>query len=462
MKINIEKSLKILFVLGLFFFSFNQVEMFPFMGEYVREFGASFFLLGFAILCFDSLKTGKLYLPYNNLLYQLLILFFSLCIICSLVNFNDIITNYFKRTTGISRLIRQLISISIPIFVFIPFYWRVIKDKKPTEVFYLVRKIFLATLLFASFYSFWEIFSQYYYPASYFFKVIDILPFMDHHFHDGGRISSIAYEVPFFAIFLISISGWMFSYIITGKNIITKLTPTLLILILTFFSGSRTGLLVVFFIFCLFIAYLFKNNYYRKQIKFSFLFLIICSLLITIKSEKIKHVFIEKIESLDFAGNLKTDISNKTRFGMQTASIQVFKQNPIFGVGFGQQAYHTQFYYPRWATKDNYEFDLIYKNKKDPSFPPGYNLYTRILAEMGIIGLISWLSILIYSLVIIKKLLRLTKDPIIKVTLISIFISLVGLYINWLQIDTFRMYGVWINLAILIKLTEYYKNKKHV
>ena len=107
--------------------------------------------------------------------------------------------------------------------------------------------------------------------------------------------------------------------------------------------------------------------------------------------------------------NLKSDTSNRTRFGMQYAALKVFNDHPIIGVGFGQQAYYTQYYYPRWATINNYEFEGNYKNKKVLSFPPGYNLYTRILCEMGIIGFISWLSIILYSFYLIRKLIKITK-----------------------------------------------------
>jgi len=267
-KNSFEKILSILFILGIFFFSFNQIEMFPFMGEYLREFGAVFFFLGFFLLSIEILKSGKITIPYNNLLFQLIIFFYLIAIICSVLNFGNIINSYFKRTTGLSRLIRQFISLSIPIFVFLPFFWRVIKEWSPEKIFSLIRKTFLFTLLFASFYSIWEVLYSYFnfFPAKYVIDTFNILPFMKTSIHSGGRISSIAYEVPFFAIFLITISGWMFSYIITEKKILPKITPTILVLSLTFFSGSRTGLIVIFFIFILFLIYLYKNNLYRKQI----------------------------------------------------------------------------------------------------------------------------------------------------------------------------------------------------
>ncbi len=320
------------------------------------------------------------------------------------------------------------------------------------------------SLLFASFYGFFEILYSYFgiYPARYVTDLLgNIIPFIKPYYHQGGRISVFAYEPPFFAIYLITISGWMFSYILTENNIIKKLYPSIAVLGFTFFSGSRTGLLVIFFIFTLFIFYLYKNNFYRKQLNILFFgFFIIIFSSLAFNAEKLIYSINQKVESLNFVGNLKTDVSNKTRFGMQYASIQVFKENPIFGVGFGQQVYHSRFHYPRWSTINNWEFKEFYNNKKDPSFPPGYNIYTRLLAELGIVGFLSWMSILLYSLFLCYKFLQST-DFYTKVLAISITISLIGLYINWLQIDTFRLYGVWLNFVVLMFLQHkvYQKNE---
>ena len=175
--------------------------------------------------------------------------------------------------------------------------------------------------------------------------------------------------------------------------------------------------------------------------------------MLILNREKVTNAVSDKIETLDFRGNLKNNISNQSRFGMQYASLKVFSENPFIGVGFGQQAYYNRNHYPIWATNKNYEFELLYKNKKERQFPPGYNIYTRILAETGLIGFLIFISLIYFS---IKK----SKDCIKnssgekKILSVILLISLTGLFINWLQIDTFRMYGVWLFLAILIKVSQ--------
>lgn len=156
-KLNIDKILEILFLLGLFFFSFNHIEIMPFMGEYVRESGAIFFFVGFFIMCLEGVIKGSFHLPLNNKLYQLLLIFYFITIICTVINIPTVTENYFKRTTGISRFIRQMISLSIPVFLFISLFWRVIKNWSTKDIFLKIRRVFLYTLLFGSFYGTFEI-----------------------------------------------------------------------------------------------------------------------------------------------------------------------------------------------------------------------------------------------------------------------------------------------------------------
>ncbi len=267
------------------------------------------------------------------------------------------------------------------------------------------------------------------------------------------RISSISYEAPFLAIYLITIAGWMFSYILTEKKWY-KFVPALAIFVLTYFSGSRTALMVIFLQLLIFMFFLYKSPKYRAYIAYAVMFVVFSGVaLLAINAEKVIKSVETKLESLNFQDNLKNNISNQSRFGLQYASLCVFKENPVIGVGFGQQTYHSRYHYPGWATKNNYEFKLFYQNPNEKSFPPGYNMYTRLLAETGIVGTLLFIF-LIYTA--IKRSWHLTKAPGYEENILAIIllITFVGFAINWCQIDTFRMYGFWLSLALLIKLNS--------
>lgn len=449
----LQKIYKIFFFLGLFFFPFNGYEGISGLGEFKSESGAIFLFIGFLFLIINSIFAKRIIIPYKSLIFQLIILFVIWCLITTLFNFNTVISNYFKQTSGINRFVRQYMALLLSCFVFFILYVNVLAKMELKEILFKIRRVFLFSLIIAFIYGFLEVLVTTY-SFSFAYSIIEIFnyfPFLESNFYPGGRIASISYEPPFLAIYLITISGWMFSYILTSKSPL-KFLPTIAILILTYFSGSRTGLVVIFIQLIIFSVFLYKDQRFKKYITNFFVgFVLIFSVLLVLNGEKVIKSVAEKMDSLDFKKNLTKNVSNQSRFGMQYAAIQVFLENPIIGVGFGQQTYHNRTHYPTWATRNNYEFELYYKNKKERAFPPGYNIYTRLLAETGLVGITLFLMILFFSINEIRRLMKTARDE-EKILLMILLISLIGLYINWFQIDTFRMYGIWLGLAILIRM----------
>ena len=448
--IYLKKAYRLLFLLGLFFFPFNSFQGIAFLGEFKNEAGAFFFLLGF----FCLLLSGKISLPLKNKTYQLMMLFFLWCIITTVLNYPTIYYNYYKHTTGTQRFIRQFISLSFSVLLFFTFFWNVLKVMSIQEILLKTRRIFLFSLLFASFYSFFEILIVIFGITALMpiIKLFDYLPFMGVTIN-VDRISSFSYEPPSFGIYLITVAGWMFSYILTEKSLY-RFIPSFLILILTYFSGSRTALATVFIQFSVFLYILFKTSQHKTFIKkfLSSVALLGIVLLIFNGSNFITSVS-KKLDSLNFSDNLTKNISNQSRFGIQYSSLCVFAENPIIGVGFGQQSFQGRYHYPGWATRDNWEFTKIYKNPNEKSFPPGYNIFTRLLAETGIIGTAIFLFLIFYCIYKSKKMTTSSSD-LERVLSLILLTSFIGTAMNWMQIDSFRIYGFWLCLVILIRLAN--------
>lgn len=445
----LKKLYTLLFFLGLFFFSFNEFEGIPALGEFQNEAGAFFLLAGFIVLLFS----GKIGLPLKNRLFWLLLVFLVWCFIATLINLPTVLDSYFKHTGGLNRFIRQYFSLILSCIFFFALYWNVIKNMTITEVLLKIRKVFFLSLIVASSYGFFETLYAIFHigPAGTVLELFGYFPFLEPLVHDS-RISSIAFEPPSLAIYLVTIAGWMFSYIVTEKRWF-KFVPGFAVLILTYYSGSRTALLVVVIQLAIFLSFLYKMANYRKYIAYAAL--IVCAgfmILLTLNADKVIRSVGTKLESLDFKGNLTKNVSNKSRFGMQYAALKVWEENPIEGVGFGQQTYHSRHHYPGWATNENYEFIVWYKNTKEKSFPPGYNLYVRLLAETGIIGTALFILFIFFTIKEAKRLSG-TLQGNEKILAIVLFITLIGFAVNWLQTDTFRMYGFWLSFAVLIKLS---------
>ena len=73
------------------------------------------------------------------------------------------------------------------------------------------------------------------------------------------RISSVTFEPPALGTYLLSIAGWMFSYILTEKKNF-KYFPTVIVLFLGFMSGSRAAFFAIIIQFIIASTIFLKNK----------------------------------------------------------------------------------------------------------------------------------------------------------------------------------------------------------
>jgi O-antigen ligase len=456
MAVTLRKLYVFIFFLGIFFIPFNSFEGIQVLGEFKGEHGAHFLFLAFLLLLADSFRSHIFSIPYKNFVFQLVLIFLAWCLLTSIINAPSIFESYYKRTSGINRFVRQYFALLLSsVFLFL-LYWNIIVKMDRQQLLCQIRRVFLYSFIAVTVYAFFEILylSFGFYPAYKVLKFFEYFPFVEFTQDSSNRVSSVCFEAPALATFLISASGWMFSYILTNKGML-KYIPTAVVLILTYFSGSRTALIVVVFQLLVFLSIVLSKQQRVRAIGYSIVTVLALTTLVFISNgDKIVRDVEKKIESLDFRGNLKTNISNKSRFGIQYANFVVFTQNPIVGVGFGQQGYFARNHYPSWAVRDNFEFKNLYLDKTNPMFPPGYNMYIRLLAETGIIGFLLFIYLLYIVVHFTKKRIKESTNQVDKTIGIILLISFSGFTLNWLQLDTFRMYGFWLSLAILIKLSK--------
>ncbi len=461
--ISLRQIYTLLFLIGWFFFPFNDFNGVQAFGEFKNEAGAFFFMAGFLVLSIEILFSGKIAIPFRSNLFQLLLLFFAWCFITTVLNYDTVSENYFKHTSGVYRFVRQYVSLLIPSLLFFIFFYNVIRPWTAAEILIKIRKVLLISLLVVFVYGFLETLIVVFH-INFLRNILDLFnyfPFLNVNYMSGGRISSVAYEAPALGNYLITVSGWMFSYILSSKSRL-RFAPALMILFLTFFSGSRTALINIGIQILILIGILYTMPQYRKNVLNIFKFAVVAiGVALLINGDKVIRAVDEKVESLNFSKNLKNNISNQTRFGMQYASIQVFKENPVIGVGFGQETYHKRFHYPGWAKKNNWEFKGMYQNNSLRSFPSAYNMYTRLLAETGIIGLFIFLFFLFYCINKSIFLFR-NSNPDFKILGFILILSFIGLSLNWLQTDFFRQHGIWLCLAVLITLINRFSTERSI
>ena len=182
------------------------------------------------------------------------------------------------------------------------------------------------------------------------------------------------------------------------------------------------------------------RNLYRVIIGFS----TVSILSITYFSEPIYNYIKKEINSFKLDDSTHS-LSNKSRFGIQQAMFYVFLENPISGTGYGLQAFESRKKYPTWAKKNNWEFRLKYLNQNDKRFPPGYNMYLRILSETGLVGFLFFGLMLLQIFLWCFNNLKSENSTIAFI----ILISMIGFSLNWLKMDSFRIYFFWLCLALI-------------
>jgi O-antigen ligase len=442
-KLSITHIASTLIFLGIFFIPFNSWEGVGFLGEFYRDSCFLFFSIAFMFLVFKR----KIKIPYQNIIFQFLILLIIWSLVATILNSSNILEYFFKKTTGVERFINQygaliICTILLPITFYNAFFTLDIN-----KLFFRIRKILLASLTIVLAYAFIEVLIVKFGMVDLKIKVLNIFdyfPFTEAKIDPrSSRISSVSFEAPALGTYLLSISGWMFSYIITS-NSKWKYIPTIIVVVLAFLSGSRAAFFITIIQALIFIAILLRNTRHSKTfLKTSFSFMVVSFVLFGVYSKEITGYVKNEIQSFKLDDKQHAN-SNKSRFGIQQAMLKVFLENPVAGTGYGLQAFESRKYYPVWAKRNNWEFRVMYLNQNDERFPPGYNIYLRFLSETGLVGFLIFCGLLIQVFLWCYN--NFNKHNLYSIV---ILISMIGFSMNWLKMDSLRIYAFWLCLALI-------------
>ena len=439
---------------GIFFMPFNSWDGIPFLGEYYRDSCVLFFIAAFLILLFKK----KIKLPFHSPIFYILVIFFLWALLSTALNTETVSQYYFKQTSGTTRFIRQFLSLIIAAFILPITFYNCFLNFETEKLLYKIRRVIYYSFIIVIIYSIVEVLIVKFnlqFLKKPVLNLFDYFPFVDAKTDLRlGRISSVTFEPPALGTYLITIFSWMCSYIITSKSYY-KHIPSIAVILLAFISGSRAAFFIILIQAIIFIAVISQSQQYSKLFtKIIVALSITISTGLIISAPKIISYLDNEIQSFKL-DNADHSLSNKSRFGIQYAMYEVFLENPIIGVGYGQQAFESRSKYPSWAKRNNWEFRLKYLNQNNKRFPPGYNLYLRLASEVGIVGVGIFLLFTSYILIWCYNNIN-SKNNLLG---IIIFVSIVGFLLNWLKMDTFRIYGFWICLALIFTSTKPIKNE---
>ncbi|HKU65851.1 MAG TPA: O-antigen ligase family protein [Rhizomicrobium sp.] len=139
-------------------------------------------------------------------------------------------------------------------------------------------------------------------------------------------------------------------------------------------------------------------------------------------------------------------VSIGTRFGMSAAGIAMGESRPVLGAGLGQFGFHAQNFIPMWGVNDE---TVNWLSNDTHQWPSTSNLFTRLIAEIGLVGALFYLVIRVL-LVFAMGLRLLRKDDPLWWRDRAIFAILIALTIFDFHRDSFINLDMWVAMGMAI------------
>lgn len=265
------------------------------------------------------------------------------------------------------------------------------------------------------------------------------------------RPNAFSYEPSFYVLNIAPFVSFIFFSFITSSQQIElfdgffKKNSFLFFLGNFFLLVSMTTSSLLFYLFLFFLLFLFKNIYNLKKIiikivsLYSFLIFFFKVLPSNISFFFLKFFF-QPVNSLE---------SFSDRFSGIKVCMKIWLKNPILGIGLGNIPSYCYEEFLLGNREMLYRYTSMIKEKNFLKVFEPSNVFTELLASLGLVGLFSFSF---FFLTILKSFfLAYKKRPMFSLNLIfSIFIMIFLLQINQ---GLFRTY-VWVHLGIVFSLLE--------
>jgi hypothetical protein len=422
------------------------------------------FMLIVASWLFSISKKGKLVLPKHPSV-KLLALFILWILVSAAFNLPIIDGLTFKGRSGLEKLIMQLIVTAFVMLSALAVFNFIDQGNMSMQTF---RRYILISFMVAGCYSLIEIpalFGQGW-AGSILHTLDPLIRDSEHIKPDLARLRSVSGEPSWFAMYCSFIFPWIFSYVFTEKRkswVYVMLVSYLLAMIVL--TESRTAYFITIIESALFWGgiMLFKGHLSTKyrMIVFSAITVILLFLVATLLQDSIfgKSAMSDTLSSLGDTNNE----SNMARGGSQKAAFGMAVDHPFFGVGLGQYGFYMPSYIPASAL-DSYEILEWASPGEGTPWPPVHNVFARIAAELGFVGLGIWIAIWIAMIVSCFKRYRknICNDGKQNIFVLSLMVSIIGVLLAGLNSDSLRFFGFWLILGIawayLVRPEKYYKS----
>lgn len=369
-------------------------------------------------------------------------------------NFEDIVDHSLQGRSGIAQLLRQSVVLLVGILTTLFIFNRYCRESGRISV----DRGVIISVCFVIPVALLQFFAQLQIPLTREISAAIGAVFRYTDMSAGGiRVSGFKSEPSLFGIW----TAFFFPFLAVAWLVLLRYDRlkrwlAFVLIFVIFVSGSRTaiGVVVAQIVLMLFLAGYYGEKLAKKKarhlMRLLILMLVISSVVLPgIIGDASSHIHFDiarhlqglwVVDSADDVGGAASDHweSNAIRLGAQLANILMGMDNLTFGVGFSQSPFMISKYIPGWSEG--------FVGGRDPF--TGAGIHARFFAEMGLPGLILWLSFWgLLFLGLHKQCKQYQLTPNIIQPIIFLMIGL-GLFMGGFSQDSFSYFEYWVYFGL--------------
>lgn len=363
------------------------------------------------------------------------------------LNYDTIARAYFKGRNGMSRVITQVMSLSFGLLVALLFFNLARLNQLPA----ISRGARIALGIMAAVglleFGSWSLIPG----LTQAHDALGLLIHSNSGIAYAQRLRMTAFEVSWAGVMLSFL--FPFGMVTLGRGAWRMALYVALVLVLVVLSQSRTALLVIACQAGIFAWLLLRHRIDHLLHATTLALLAVTALLL---SPGPRDAIVTRLSNMVEYGSLSgpdadevsENLSNVTRLAGIRAGMEMFREHPVAGIGFGQYGFN----YPAHLQAEDFRSWEVRKFVTDAEedWPPAFSLHVRLLAETGVIGYGIWLLLL--GLPLIRSLRACDMTTLAGRGHAAVAMTLSGWMLLGLSIDTARFFGGWIALGVGLAL----------
>ena len=254
-----------------------------------------------------------------------------------------------------------------------------------------------------------------------------------------GRLASFTGSELVIGHFFSAFSLIVLSYIhLNYKNRSINIFIALFFILMSFLIGERSNFIKTIIISTIFIFFIYDIKLKIKLFSISIIFLLFITVLNLNENYKLRYF--KQLSNLLNKNGINLYLENSVYGAHYSVAKEIFKDNPIFGVGI--KNFRVE------SFSDKYHIDHKWNDRRGNTHP--HQFHYELLAETGLFGYLSFMIFIFISFYLFFKSYRKNKNVYQFSGMLFVLINLIPLLPTGSFFSTYSAGLFWINYSIMI------------